>query len=143
VARLFIRLTKDAVKTHASQLRTLFEQLYPGELLTDPQIDATLDHKANRVFGVLENNVLVGIATLTIIPKFSGTVGCVEDVVVLDTHRGKGIGRELFLRIERFALKNGATRVDLMTRPENKGTLRFYLTIGFNKIRRQMFRKKL
>jgi ribosomal protein S18 acetylase RimI-like enzyme len=78
------------------------------------------------------DGVIVGSLTLVIFHIPTGVRAWIEDVVVDADARGKGIGEEL----NKFALaeakRQGATTVDLTSRPSREAANRLYQRLGFN-----------
>lgn len=82
----------------------------------DLTVDEAIRAHSNRmvrmngtVFVALEENKVIGTASIHIIPKFVhklGFVGLVEDVVVSQTHRGQGVGKLLVWNAVEFAKNN-------------------------------------
>ncbi len=91
-----------------------------------------------QVWVALENNVVVGTASIHILHKFihrCGYVGLIEDVVVLDSHRGQGIGEALVLRAISYAGVNQCYKVILDCSLNN---IPFYEKCGFQNYEYQM-----
>ena len=74
---------------------------------------------------------ILGSLTLVVFPIPTGIRAWIEDVVVDDAARGRGVGEEL----NRFALdlagRLGARTVDLTSRPSREAANRLYQRIGF------------
>jgi GNAT superfamily N-acetyltransferase len=68
---------------------------------------------------------LLGFCHLTFFAN--GPVGWVEEVMVRDEHRGRGIGRDLMSAFERWAATHGCAMVALATRRAAP----FYLALGY------------
>ena len=83
-----------------------------------------------------ENGLLTGFVTGEIKEK-KGRVydkeGWVKNWYVDEGHRGKGIGEELFHKLEEEFKKEGCTHVGLDTHLENKKAIKIYEHLGFNK----------
>jgi ribosomal protein S18 acetylase RimI-like enzyme len=78
------------------------------------------------------DGVIVGSLTLVIFRIPTGIRAWIEDVVVDADARGKGVGEAL----NKFALaeakRQGATTVDLTSRPSREAANRLYQRLGFN-----------
>lgn len=55
-----------------------------------------------------------------------------EDLIVKDAHRGKGIGEALYKQVMKFAYDRGLKRVAWDVLDWNKGAIRFYERSGAN-----------
>ena len=53
-----------------------------------------------------------------------------EDIFVLESHRGKGIGRDLFVRCVNEAKKNDCGRMEWAVLTWNKNAIEFYEKLG-------------
>jgi ribosomal protein S18 acetylase RimI-like enzyme len=78
-----------------------------------------------------EGRKIAGMLTLIkyIIP--TGPRFWIEDVVVDQSHRGKGIGRDMMLQVISYAAAIGAKSIDLTSRPFRKAANKLYLDLGF------------
>ena len=61
----------------------------------------------------------------------TGTKAWVEDVVVDDGARGKGVGKSLMRHAMEQAKKLGAKTVDLTSRPSREAANKLYQSLGF------------
>jgi GNAT superfamily N-acetyltransferase len=87
---------------------------------------------------------VVGLASAQILISTAegGPAGLVEDVVVAEGWRGRGIGRKLVAALEQWAATRGATRLQLLADRDNRPALRFYDAIGWERTRLICLRKK-
>jgi GNAT superfamily N-acetyltransferase len=88
---------------------------------------------------------IVGIASLIPYAKLSGTVARVEDVVVAESHRGRGIGRELMEAALAYEWPKDATKpamIELTSNPSRIAANKLYQTLGFEKYDTNVYRMK-
>ena len=78
-----------------------------------------------------EDGVIVGSMTLAMFRIPTGLRAWIEDVVVDDAARGKGVGRLVNERALEIARDAGATTVDLTSRPSREAANRLYQRMGF------------
>ncbi len=79
-----------------------------------------------------EKNVLIGIAMMANYKVVSGYKGMIEDVVVSEQHRGKGIGRKLMeLLIEQAKIRK-LNDVLLFSGHHRTAAIALYKSLGFN-----------
>lgn len=78
-----------------------------------------------------EDGRIVGSMTLAMFRIPTGLRAWIEDVVVDEAARGKGVGRILNERALDIAREAGATTVDLTSRPSREAANRLYRRIGF------------
>ena len=69
--------------------------------------------------------------TLALIRIPTGVRAWIQDVVVDESARGRGIGEALTLRAVDLAREAGARSVDLTTRPTREAANRLYRRLGF------------
>ena len=80
-----------------------------------------------------EQNRIVGTACLTVYRVPTGMRAIVEDVIVDESARGKGIGEALVRRCLEIARERGAPGVSLTSNPRREAANRLYLRIGFER----------
>jgi ribosomal protein S18 acetylase RimI-like enzyme len=74
---------------------------------------------------------IVGMLTLAVFRIPTGLRAWIEDVVVDEAARGKGVGAELTNAAIRLAGQRGARTVDLTSRPSREAANRLYQRLGF------------
>lgn len=75
---------------------------------------------------------IVGTLTLALFPIPTGIRAWVEDVVVDESWRGRGVGEALIQAALDRAGGAGARTVDLTSRPSREAANRLYLRLGFS-----------
>lgn len=78
-----------------------------------------------------DDGTILGSLTLAMFRIPTGLRAWIEDVVVDDAARGKGVGQLLNERALAIAREAGATTVDLTSRPTREAANRLYQRIGF------------
>ena len=74
---------------------------------------------------------IVGMLTLVVFRIPTGVRARIEDVVVDQDARGRGVGEKLSLDAIRIANELGARTVDLTSRPSREAANRLYRRLGF------------
>jgi ribosomal protein S18 acetylase RimI-like enzyme len=74
---------------------------------------------------------IVGMLTLIVFRIPTGIRAWIEDVVVDETVRGRGVGEALSQEAVRRALDLGARTVELTSRPSREAANRLYRRLGF------------
>jgi Acetyltransferases len=100
-----------------SGLRQIIETPDCGEILT-MKIDG-------KVVGMV--SLLYSIST-----ALGGKVATLEDMVIAEEFRQKGLGTELLSEAISFAKKRGCLRLTLLTDFDNETAIKFYQRAGFN-----------
>ena len=94
-------------------------------LLVDSAKDCVLvAEAAGRVVGMVSVQTVISTAE-------GGPVGWVEDLVVAEEFRGRGVGRALLERVEAWAVERGVTRLQLLADGNNAPALEFYRRQGW------------
>jgi ribosomal protein S18 acetylase RimI-like enzyme len=86
---------------------------------------------------------IVGTLTVAIFPIPTGVRAWIEDVVVDEAARGKGVGEALTAAALRLAREAGARTVDLTTRPSRQAAGRLYERVGFERRDSRLYRYDL
>ena len=111
----------------------------------DPSaIRAALSHPTTCVYVAVERGRVIGTATISfhVVPSV-GTVAYVDDVVVDEKARGKGVGAKLMRTLERYARWRGCASIDLTSRPARAEANRLYARFGYRKRKTNIFRLDL
>lgn len=124
-------LTKAAIR----ELNTLLRELH-GDSFHLPSLAkwrVILAQKDVRFFVVLEHKKIVGIAMLRWHELTGGRMGTVEDVVVLEGYRGKGLGGLLMKKLIQWAARHRFIHLNLTSGPEKEAANHLYKKLGFQK----------
>jgi ribosomal protein S18 acetylase RimI-like enzyme len=78
-----------------------------------------------------DNGRIVGMLTLIVFRIPTGVRAWIEDVVVDETVRGRGVGEGLSQEAVRRAVELGARPVELTSRPSREAANRLYQRLGF------------
>lgn len=125
-----------------------FERLHP-QLSSSPPPDAAaleriVGHPANTVLIARDSaDAMVGVMILVLFPLASGLRAWIEDVVVDEAARGRGIGAALNRHAIEIARQAGARTVDLTSRPDREAANRLYARLGFNQRNTNVYRLEL
>jgi GNAT superfamily N-acetyltransferase len=111
----------------------IYERAADEAVLTPEQLmkDGFSDNKIFHCFVARFNHNVIGIA-LTYI-KYSTWKGkCVflEDIIVTESYRNKGIGSLLFKRVAQYALSLDAARLEWQVLEWNEPAIKFYRKMG-------------
>jgi ribosomal protein S18 acetylase RimI-like enzyme len=99
--------------------------------LEEPTLAAVIEHQACHFLVAEEDGVLLGSLTLVVFPIPTGVRAWIEDVVVDEAARGKGVGAMLNTFALDVAASLGARSVDLTSRPSREAANRLYQRLGF------------
>lgn len=90
----------------------------------------------------IQNNRIIGSMCLAMFRIPTGLRAWIEDVVVDETARGRGVGEKLNRRALEIAAQAGATSVDLTSRPSREAANRLYQRMGFELRETNVYRYK-
>ena len=133
-----------------------FARLHPQLSSSPPPEAAALErivgHPANTVLIARtapgeasdpEPGEIVGAMILVLFPLASGLRAWIEDVVVDESARGRGVGAALNRHAIEIARRAGARTVDLTSRPDREAANRLYARLGFNQRSTNVYRLEL
>lgn len=90
-----------------------------------------------------EGDAVLGSMTLTLYRIPTGLQARIDDVVVDDAARGRGIGEALSREALRIAREAGARSVSLTSRPSREAANRLYVRLGFERLETNVYRYRL
>jgi ribosomal protein S18 acetylase RimI-like enzyme len=116
-----------------------FQSLVPQLSSSNPpptraELEDIVSSRASILLGVRDperDNKLVGSLTLAVFRVPTGVRAWIEDVVVDNDSRSKGIGEALTRAAIERAKAEGAVTVDLTSRPSREAANRLYVRVGF------------
>ena len=120
---------KSLDKSHSSDVVNILIDSFSNNY--DKEINESI-FSSDEVDGIVameEGNVL-GYASIHYIKKITRKSGIIEDVVVKENQRGKGIGKLLVKNLIEKAKKNNCDKIILISSEKN---LKFYEKLGFQK----------
>ena len=117
----------------AASLARLLAQLSAIAIFSVDRINEIINHDATELLVARSAGQIVGMATFVTLPLPSGLRGHVEDVVVDDEMRGRGIARQLLRAMTDRARERGLRTLDLTSRPARESAFRLYESVGFER----------
>jgi ribosomal protein S18 acetylase RimI-like enzyme len=98
--------------------------------------------EASHLLLAVEDGEIYGSLTLVIFPIPTAIRAWIEDVVVDDAARGKGVGAALNTYAIDLAREKGAKTIDLTSRPSREAANRLYKRLGFEERDTNVYRFK-
>ena len=98
---------------------------------TKDELSAIIASDSCDVLIARDGDAIVGSLTLVVFPIPTGIRAWIEDVVVDEAARGKGVGGALNTFALQRARERGAKTVDLTSRPSREAANRLYQRLGF------------
>jgi ribosomal protein S18 acetylase RimI-like enzyme len=129
----------------SDELVDAFSRLLPQLSASAPIPDAVavkeiVSSSATTVLAARDDEGIVGLLTLAVFRAPTGLRAWIEDVVVDEAVRGRGIGEALTREAVRLAGERGARTVDLTSRPSREAANRMYEKAGFRKRETNVYR---
>jgi ribosomal protein S18 acetylase RimI-like enzyme len=127
----------NALNDLLPQLSSSPQRLTEDELLEIIQCDKT------HLLMAEENDRYIGSLTLVVFRIPSGTRARIEDLIVQETARGRGVGRSLVQKAIEMAEALGAETVDLTTHPSREAANTLYKKLGFEIRETNAYRRRV
>ncbi|MEU5562862.1 GNAT family N-acetyltransferase [Micromonospora musae] len=122
-------ITDDLVQAFARLLPQLSRSASPPDVESLTRLVAW---PGNRLLVARVDGRIMGTLTLVTFPIPTGLRAWIEDVVVDEAARGRGVGAALTQEAVRLATADGARTVDLTSRPSRAAANRLYERLGFS-----------
>jgi ribosomal protein S18 acetylase RimI-like enzyme len=125
-----------------------FERLIPQLSSSSPppsadELRAIVDSRDSVLFVARLDGSIVGSLTLAFYRIPTGLKAWIEDVVVDDSARGRGVGEALNRAAIAEAAHRGAKNVSLTSRPSREAANRLYVRLGFEPYETNLYRFRL
>ncbi|WP_406685146.1 GNAT family N-acetyltransferase [Seonamhaeicola sp. MEBiC1930] len=121
-----------------SQILDAFTNLIPmlspsSALPSRIDLETIVNSNNTKLFIAEEGNAIIGTLTLVFNKIPTGEKAWIEDVVVDNSVRGKGVGKSLTQFAIDYAIKRGIDKIDLTSSPERIAANNLYQKLGFKK----------
>jgi ribosomal protein S18 acetylase RimI-like enzyme len=127
-----VEIVSQASPELLAGLNHLLPQLSSNAVtLAMSDVEALVDSSSVTVFIARDEGRIVGSLTLVVFPIPTGLRAWIEDVVVDDTARGKGVGEALTNAAIDQSRRRHVRSIDLTTRPSRAAANRLYSRLGF------------
>ncbi len=113
--------SKDVVKILIDSFSKNYDKKINESIFSSDEVDGIV---------ALEKGSVLGYASIHYIKKITRKSGIIEDVVVKENQRGKGIGKLLVNNLIEKAKNNNCDKIILSSSEKN---LKFYQKLGFQK----------
>jgi ribosomal protein S18 acetylase RimI-like enzyme len=137
----------EVLKTYFSGLTEMLNNLLKqldssSKLLSDDDVREIIGSQSNRFFVAKDGDKIIGMLILVIYRKMAFKISWLEDIVVDEKYRGKGIATKLINYAIENAKAEGVSSVNLTSRPERESANRLYGKLGFEKRNTNVYRIK-
>ena len=106
-------------------------------------LKSVIGSESSELWVVKEEGKIVGMGQLVIILKLEGVIAQVEDVVVDETRRGKGLGKMISEKLIERAKARGVHMLQLESNPTRTAANTLYQKLGFIVHETNVYRLKL
>ena len=145
-----MKISIEQVKTFSLEslaaINKLLKQLNSAATpLTKTDLEYMINSPANHLFFARrgDNKEIVGMLTLIVYRIPVWKKGWIEDLVVDEQYRSKGIATKLILQAVENAKTYGVLSLNFTSRPERKDANRLYERLGFEKRNTNVYSIKL
>lgn len=111
--------------------------------LAASDLERIIESQASTLFVATDENAIVGTLTLIVFEIPSGSRAWIEDVIVDESVRGRGVGRALVSTAIDDARRRGVATIDLTSRPSREAANQLYQHLGFEKRTTNVYRYSL
>ena len=139
---------RDALPSDAGAIEALYKTFVvnPAIEVRADRIDEIRADSRNFLLVAEDAGQLVATAFLTVCldPMFGfRSYGVIENIVVAEGQRGKGIGRRLLQHIDEIAAREECTKIMLLSSSHRTRAHAFFVRVGFNAEKKRGFVKYL
>ena len=136
-----IQQADEAVLTSVNRL---LPQLSKSAKLIDiKQLNRLTESECTRLYFAKEGTEVLGMLSLVVFPIPTGIKSWIEDVVVDERARGKGVGKALMKKALAEAVNLGTKSIDLTSRPSRETANKLYQSIGYQERETNVYRYKI
>ena len=127
--------------TALDAINGLWPQLSPSAVaLDESDLTNIVDSESTKLFLAIDEDGVFGMLSLVLFRISTGRKAWVEDVVVDEKARGRGVGKLLTEHAIQVAREHGAHSVDLTSRPSREAANALYQRVGFEQRETNVYR---
>ncbi len=145
VAKMKVTTAKTVNNQLVEALQRLIPQLTPnGEPITSQTLEELVyDKNSELLLAIDDLGQIVGTLALIVFRIPTGKKAFIEDVVVDESARGKGLGEKLLVKAIELAKLKGVQRIELSSRPMRVPANKLYQKLGFKQRETNYYRLQL
>jgi ribosomal protein S18 acetylase RimI-like enzyme len=127
-----VEVVREATDELTAAMSRLLPQLSANAVQPDRRaVQHMIGSEATTLLAARLDGQIVGLLALAMFPIPTGLRAWIEDVIVDQSARGRGIGEALTREALNLAQAAGARTVDLTSRPSREAAGRLYERVGF------------
>ncbi len=134
---------RPATRNDLAAIKSLEDELH--DYSVDPSLQwHHFEDTNDRVVLLAEADTgeIAGMVKLNLVYKLSKVMCYLDELVVLHSQRGSGVGSLLMHAAEKWSWEHGADIIDFSSRGKHPGALEFYEKLGYEKRHANLYRKK-
>ena len=130
---MVIQELQSYTKAQFEDLKQLMSELSDRVNFTQTDLMLVLKDSNCHLYVILDNERIVGCATLCVFHSPTGTKASIEDVVVSSAYRGQHLGKQLMEYVLEQAKAYAPIELHLTSNPKRVAANKLYQSIGFQK----------
>ena len=115
------------------EIKSLLSQLSDRVIFSESELMMVLKDTNSHLYVILNDEHIVGCATLCIFHSPTGTKASIEDVVVSSDYRGQHLGKKLMEFVLDQAQQFAPIELHLTSNPKRIAANKLYQSLGFQK----------
>lgn len=139
---IHIHEVKEFTPLLCEELQCLLPLLGPMPPLSEEQLRRMISEPLCHLLVARREGAVVGMLTLALYDTLTARRGWVEDVVVKESERGRGVGGLLVRHARELAREAGCATLSLTSAAHRKAAHALYLREGFSPVETTLFRLK-
>lgn len=139
---MIIKEVNNPDTTEYHSLNILLSTLSPNSSFSEENLNSLLRSPESHLYGLYDQDKLIGCCCLGIYHSITGKKACLEDVVVLPEYQGQGGGRMLVSYATEEARRQGVSQLLFTSKPSRIKANRLYQSMDFEKKETNVYIKK-
>ena len=126
-----VELKGQYTRSQYEDMKVLMDQLTPGTVLSEETLRGVIADPASHLYVMTEGERVVATGTMCLYRAPYAMHAAIEDVVVLEEYRGRGLGRAMLQHILSEAAAHSPIEVSLTSKPSRIAANALYRALGF------------
>lgn len=139
---MIIKEVNNPDTTEYHSLNILLSTLSTTCSFSEENLNSLLRSPESHLYGLYDQDKLIGCCCLGIYHSITGKKACLEDVVVLPEYQGQGGGRMLVSYATEEARRQGVSQLLFTSKPSRIKANRLYQSMDFEKKETNVYIKK-
>lgn len=126
-----IQELQDYTPSQLEEIKSLMSQLSDRVIFSESELVMVLKDTNSHLYAIIDDEHIVGCATLCIFHSPTGTKASIEDVVVSSDYRGQHLGKKLMEFVLEQAKAYAPIELHLTSNPMRVAANNLYQSLGF------------